>query len=66
MRILKPREFQWIVPLLVLISGVLKLSILNLPDTLRKYLMIIVSLSIILLIIGIINHYRFIIKKRSK
>lgn len=66
MRILKPRGFQWIAPLLVLIIGVLNLSNRNLSETKRISWMILVFLSIILVIIGIINHYRLIIKKRSK
>jgi hypothetical protein len=66
MRILKPIGFQWIAPLLVLISGILNLSIHSMPDTLRLSWKILVFISIILVIIGIINHYRFIIKKRYK
>lgn len=66
MRILKPRGFQWIGPLLGLISGILNLSIHSMPDRLRLSWKILVFLSIILVIIGIINHYRLIIKKRSK
>jgi hypothetical protein len=37
MKILKPIGFQWIAPLLVLISGVLNLSNRNLSET-KEYL----------------------------
>jgi hypothetical protein len=65
MRIFKPVGFQWVVPLLVLISGLINLCNPNLSESIRILWIILISLSFMSVIVGIVNHRKLIIKKKA-
>jgi hypothetical protein len=65
MRIFKPVGYQWIGPLLVLLSGFINLCNPSLSELFRIIWIILVSLSIIMVIIGIVNHCKLISKKKE-
>jgi hypothetical protein len=58
MRIFKPKGFQWLLPLLVLASGVINLTNPSLSDSLKTVWWVFIPILIIVVIIGVINHYK--------
>ncbi len=58
MRIFKPKGFQWLLPLLVLASGVISLTNPLLSDSLKTMWWVSIPILIIVVIIGVINHYK--------
>ena len=59
MKIIQPKRYQWIVPLLIIISGVLGLMNKNIEPAIQIIWYIVIFFSIVLLIIGIINHKKY-------
>lgn len=59
MDIIQPKRYQWIVPLLVIMSGVLGLMNNNLEKVIQVIWYILIFFSIVFLVIGIINHKKY-------
>jgi hypothetical protein len=58
MKAFKPKRFQWLGPLLVMISGVLCLSNPTMSKNLKIAWLILMPIAIIMALIGVINHYK--------
>ncbi len=59
MNIIQPKRYQWIVPLLIILSGVSGLMNNNLEKVIQVIWYILIFFSIVLLVIGIINHKKY-------
>lgn len=59
MKFIQPKPYQWIVPSLVLVSGIIGLTNSNLGKTIQVIWCILIAFSIVFLIIGIANHRKY-------
>ena len=59
MKIIQPARYQWLSPLLVLMSGILGLMNNDVEKVFRIGWSILIFFSIILLVIGILNHRKY-------